>query len=293
MEENDFFYKMLTIIGSIVGGVSLGVIFVAYFLYPKNDKYNNNDENCESERESESNSENGEEDSQEEEEEEYFNKYFDELTDLDERELTPIELENLRLNVLEEETPEGKVIMTYNSDIESFCYYADSKTIAYRNLDTAARLFTITYNCKSICVNYKEEFEKGKENVISQIERDTKKAQEEEEANKTIEQPTEKSIFAKFKSYNTSNKPNNNGSNNGSNNIQKDKKNNSNNSNKKYYIMTEKANKFRYKGTLEDFIKSPASNNDDTTNSETNINTKIDYATFKANYVNQIEKKNN
>lgn len=290
MEENDFFYKMITLIGSIVGGVSLGVVLVAYFLYPKNDKYNNNDESCNSE----SNSENGEEDS-EEEEEEYFNKYFDELTDLDERELTPIELENLRLNVLEEETPEGKVIMTYNSDIESFCYYADSKTIAYRTLDTAARLFTITYNCKNICVNYKEEFEKGKEQVVSQKEKDNiTKAEEESEAeNKTIQQPTEKPIFAKFKSYNTTTKPNNVSTNTQKN--TKNNSNNSNNSNKKYYIMTEKANKFRYKGTLEDFLKSPSSSshNTDMNNTETNITPKMDYATFKANYVNQIEKKNN
>jgi len=256
----DMFTTFFTVFGAITSGLVLGFTVVSYMVYDKDYK-------CE----------------EDEEEEEYCFKFFDELENLPERELEKEELEELRLKTLEEETPEGKVIMSYNSDTESFWYYADSTTIPYSSLDAVSRLYAVTYNCKSICVNYKEEWEKGKEKVIKEKELDIKRREEEQD------KPKPKSIFAKFKGYN--------------------KKQGADDEKKKYYIITERANKFKYKGRISEFIKtenenrnSPNDNHDNTNanditqnnnpNSNDNIvieKKKIDYSTFKKIY---IEKNN-
>jgi hypothetical protein len=220
----DMFTTFFTVFGALTGGIVLGFTIVSYMVYDKDYKYEEDDDDKEGE-------------------EEYCFKFFDELENLPERELEREELEELRLKTLEEETPEGKVIMSYNSDTESFWYYSDSTTIPYSSLDAVARLYAITYNCKSICVNYKEEWEKGKERANKEKEMDLKK-REEEEYN-----PKPKSIFANFKGYNKKH---------GADDDEK----------KKYYILTEKANKFKYKGKISEFIKKELAN--DNSNIEKN-----------------------
>jgi hypothetical protein len=221
----DMLTTFFTVFGALTSGIVLGFTLVSYMAYDKNDKY--------------------EEDEKDAEQDEYCFKFFDELENLPERELEKEELEELRLKTLEEETPEGKVIMSYNSDTESFWYYADSTTIPYSSLDAVARLYAITYNCKSICVNYKEEWEKGKERAIKEKELDIKRREEEED------KPKPKSVFANFKGYN--------------------KKHGSDDDNKKYYIMTERANTFKYKGKMTEFAKKEnASTNDNSTNAIVN-----------------------
>jgi len=261
----DMLTTFFTVFGALTSGIVLGFTLVSYMAYDKNDKY--------------------EEDEEDADQDEYCFKFFDELENLPERHLEKEELEELRLKTLEEETPEGKVIMSYNSDTESFWYYADSTTIPYSSLDAVARLYAITYNCKSICVNYKEEWEKGKERAIKEKELDIKRREEEED------KPKPKSIFANFKGYN--------------------KKHGSDDDNKKYYIMTERANTFKYKGKMTEFAKKANDSTNDTTtinaivndteatNATTIINAspianastntidkkKIDYSTFKKIYI--------
>lgn len=253
------FTTFFTVFGAITSGIVLGFTLVSYMVYDKDYKY--------------------EEDEDEDDEsggEDYCFKFFDELENLPEREIEKEELEELRLKTLEEETPEGKIIMSYNSDTESFWYYAESTTIPYSSLDAVARLYAVTYNCKSICVNYKEEWERGKEKAIKEKELDLKKRDEEQD------NPKQKSIFANFKGYN--------------------KKHGADDEKKKYYIITEKANKFKYKGKLNEFINvnstnaiEPISNDTKTNDSITQIENnppndkKIDYSTFKKIY---IEKNN-
>jgi hypothetical protein len=265
------FTTFFTVLGAITSGLVLGFTVVSYMVYDKEYKCEEDDE---------------------EEEEEYCFKFFDELENLPERELEKEELEELRLKTLEEETPEGNIIMSYNSDTESFWYYADSTSIPYSSLDAVARLYAVTYNCKSICVNYKEEWEKGKEKVIKEKELDIKRREEEQD------KPKPKSIFAKFKGYN--------------------KKQGADDEKKKYYIITERANKFKYKGKISEFIKKvdeftetdngtsidtttidSAITIDKTTIDKTTIDSttnnniviekkKIDYSTFKKIYIEKI-----
>ena len=186
--------------------------------------------------------------------EKYARLYYDELNDLEDRVLDKDELEKLGTIVVKEKTPNGNVIMTYNNKSESFCYYCDDKNIRYMILDTVARKFTIDNKCKSICVNYKSEFEKAKAALVA----DTKTSTDDDATVK--EAPVvKKSIYARFKNYNAPPQKKK---------AVEDKK------PEKIYILTEKANRFTYKGKLSNY-KDP---NEVVT---TVFNKTVDFATFK------------
>ena len=120
----------------------------------------------------------------------YETAFVDELEALDNIVLTKEEMKNLMLLKHDAETPFGKVIMTYDVDAVSFCYYTDSSVVPYKTLDSVARQFAVAHNCKSICVNYKEEWKKAKAAA---------KLQEEEELAKNIADKVKKKIEKKFK----------------------------------------------------------------------------------------------
>lgn len=159
-----------------------------------------------------------------------FNQgYVGELEDLEARELSKEELVGLSERVVEDDTPFGKVIMTYSSDSESYWYYAENKNVPYMTLDAVARQFAVKYDCKTVCVNYKEEWEKSKAAALAQKTEDEKKPVE-----KVVEKG-ERDVFAKFQSYNTNNKRTDS--------IKR----------RRYRIMTDKSNQFSHKGTLTDY----------------------------------------
>ena len=123
-------------------------------------------------------------------------------------------LDNFKKNIIIEKTPLGNVLMFYNNVKESFEYYSDN-IIPYRYLETVARKYVITYKCKSLFVNMKEELddyekkEKEKEDneKKKREEEDNEKKKREEEDNLKEIRPLEKkdekkSVFAKFKNYN-------------------------------------------------------------------------------------------
>ena len=177
----------------------------------------------------------------------YEQKYFNDFYELEESKLSETELKELFNKNIEDETPMGNVIMTYNHETESFWYYCDSKTLTYKTLDALAQLFAIKHDCKQICVNYKDEWEKGKENIIKQKltnEKSEKNSSDEESHEESDEENEEqkKSVFAKFKSYNIV-----------SNRAKTDNK--ENKTSNKYYICTEKSNRFTHKGRLDEFIE--------------------------------------
>ena len=160
----------------------------------------------------------------------FVSQYFDELDELEENELTPSDKLYITEKVLREDTPEGEVIMTYNFKNETFEYYTDSASrITYDILDTLARLFAISYDCKVLCVNYRKELEKGETKMKRDIELDKLS-----ELNST-QSTAKNNVFAAYKHYNR--KSGGSGSGSG----------------KKYCVITENSNKFRYKGKLEEF----------------------------------------
>lgn len=169
---------------------------------------------------------------------EYEGRYFDELgaakKEKGDAMLSVDELADLKGKSIEEETPVGVVKMEYNIDTGSFHYYTDARNIGYKILDTVARNFCLVYDCPQICAHYKDEFEKAKANVLA--ERDAAAAAEAEESSDDDddardESKTEQSsVFATFKTYNArAAKP----------------------EAKRPRIITENANQFSFKGTLE------------------------------------------
>ncbi len=71
---------------------------------------------------------------------------------------------NVKLEQVEEMTPDGKVIMKYNKEDNLFLYWSD-KPIMYRFLEAVARKYVILYDCKDIYVNmYKELIKSLQEN---------------------------------------------------------------------------------------------------------------------------------
>lgn len=227
----------------------------------------------------------GEDDDDEdnEEKEEYDHLYYDELDKLEDRVLEKEDLEKLAKVVVREKTPNGEVIMTYNSKTEAFEYYCDDKNVKYMVLDTVARKFTIDNNCKSICVNYKAEFEKAKVAIMADqvttttttTTNNTEKV-ESSSATTTTAEPVatvKRSIYAKFKNYNTFQ----------GNNRKKEEMAKSNlPKTEKIYILTEKANRFTYKGRVSNY-KDP--NEVEVTN--TVYKKTIDFATFKQTLLNK------
>jgi hypothetical protein len=186
----------------------------------------------------------------------YESQYFDKLEEIPDKVLSTEELDIIGSHHLIEETPKGLVVISYNVDTETFEYYTDKLSdISYEILDTVARLFTITFDCKQICVNYRKEIQEGENRMLSDIEYDN--MMKERDADTNPGKDKERSVFAKFKSYNNKN---------------------GNNVVKKYYIIPEKANKFKYKGKLLDYeklIKKP-------TEDESKKNIKqVSYSDFK------------
>jgi hypothetical protein len=265
------FHKFLeisdTVMFTFFMGSGLAFTFLAYLLYggagaegtesSEEDWVTDSEEGEEGE-----DSEEGEE-GEEGEEVKYESQYFKQLEDLPEKELSPEELAVISQHVLMEETPKGLVYMSYNAETQTFNYYTDKFVdVPYDILDTVARLFAVTFLCKQVCVNYREEVEKGEQNMLSEIEFDTLK-KELEERNLVNNSNKERSVFASFKKYN---------------------KKNGNNVEKKYYIVTEKANRFKYKGKISDYERElkKLADTDADADAETKPNcVNISYSEFK------------
>ena len=158
---------------------------------------------------------------------------------------------------LDNETPDGKIIMNYDNSLQGFTYYTDKKNIPYNYLETVARLYVIKHDCKYIYINSELELEKSKKINDEKIENEKVIKRENdncEEVNKIAEK---KNVFAKLKSYKNEKMSNN-------------KKDN--------IIIPEKMNKYIYKGKLLDYelIINMKNNVDDDFE-------RLDYSTFKKN----------
>lgn len=175
----------------------------------------------------------------ESEEKGYADTYQDAFDALERRELSAEEISGLAQKIVRETTPGGDVIMSYNKSSEAFVYYTDNLTdISYEILETVAQKFAIEYNCKALCVERKTvqiqkqiddnlkrrlaqaeqaqaeaaQLEAQAERAQSQAERaqaERAQAQAERaqaEQAQAEEKPKERSLFATFKTYNTTTK---------------------------------------------------------------------------------------
>jgi hypothetical protein len=65
--------------------------------------------------------------------------------------------ENVAACRVEDETPQGRVAMTYAADEQAFLYWSDRSAVPYRYLDTVARKWVIVFDLRDVYVNiYRE-----------------------------------------------------------------------------------------------------------------------------------------
>jgi len=153
----------------------------------------------------------------------YETKFYDKFDLLEMKELEKEYVNGLKNSVLYEYTPKGRVIMYYDAENESFIYYCDTKDISYLYLEAVARKYALMYDCKQIVVDIKKELKYAKDvknGTVAVVN-----------APKLIDNKSD--VFASFKNYNK-------------------KSGGPNNGNKKY-ILRQKANRYSYKGKVNEF----------------------------------------
>ena len=191
----------------------------------------------------------------------YHARYFDELKAAQEacedNDIAEDVLENLKDLCIEEETPVGLVRMKYNTDKESFEYYTDTRNIQYRTLDAVARSFCLAHGCPQLCVNYKEEFNQAKNDALKEREEEEgEQADSDTEQQESAPASESTSVFAKFKTYNArSNQP----------------------VKARTRIVTARANRFSFLGTIADFDKTAELESE----KKTAVDPNMSYADFK------------
>lgn len=90
----------------------------------------------------------------------YENKYVDKYNNLIPSNDPDKDKEELKKRFIIEMTPIGNVIMQYDVNKEAFVYYSDSM-IPFRYLETVARKYVCTYNCKELYIERREVVQKN------------------------------------------------------------------------------------------------------------------------------------
>jgi len=81
----------------------------------------------------------------------YFYKFLDEYEVLDKHELSSVYLNSLGNKYIKEITPCGIVILTYNNEYNSFDYYCKkSNSVGFNYLEVVSRIYVVNFDCKSI-----------------------------------------------------------------------------------------------------------------------------------------------
>jgi hypothetical protein len=211
----------------------------------------------------------------------YEMKWFEEFDDMgeeeeeEEEELTEEFVNNLSLNTITETTPRGDVLMYYSSKLGTFVYHSKTKEIPYNYLETVARKYVIEYNCKKLYIDIRKEYEKGL-NKYKEIKAKEDKNAADGGVDETKENK-KKQIFANFKTYNRKGEVHSK---------QKDK----------IYILKEHANRYSYRGRIEEYSeakvescldKKVLENMGDKRSDEEKRANNIDFASFKKMNMNR------
>jgi hypothetical protein len=142
----------------------------------------------------------------------------------------PAEEFNWTESFAEDKLPNDKWIsMRYEPDTESFWWYCNSSTIPYKYLETVARKYVCKFNRLDVFIDIREELKKG-------IEENKKRNQTKENEGDTPS-ANEKKIYAKFRKYNKKaarTDPSLGG---------------------KRLIIKARANRYSYKGKMDDYNK--------------------------------------
>ena len=260
VNENLSWDNIITYYIYLFGYVGISSSFIYLILMVSNivDEYFERIETDEDEGEDE-----GEGEAVETKEEEipYEMKWFVEFDDKDdesvEEELTEEFVNDLCLNTVTETTPRGDVLMYYSSKLGSFVYHSRTKEIPYKYLETVARKYVIEYNCKKLYVDIRKEYEKGLNKYNETKEKEEQAARDAKDGKvDDTKENKKKQVFANFKTYNRKGEVHNK---------QKDK----------IYILKEQANRYSYRGKIEEYSEAKVESCLDKNGKD------IDFASFK------------
>lgn len=264
MNNYESFYNLFEDFGKTVTFLTLGTVaayaFVCFYVYmpmkKQGDEFNEEDKKKEKSLI-----------------ETYCSKFKKEYKILELKEISDEFKKDLNNKSVVEETPQGKVIMTYNYKNNEFLFFADTKEITYNILEVVSKKFVITNDCKIIykempasfsnsdsdnsseyCSDSEDSLNSDCTNNVSNFSNDSDKNEEEksdqeqevansEENDENVkktesEKETESennNVFASFKPYNAVI--------------------NENNMEELGYIIKKDINKYKYGGRLDDYNK--------------------------------------
>ena len=159
----------------------------------------------------------------------YFFEYLDEYNDLESIELDKNFFNSLKSKYIKQNTPKGEIIMNYNNNNNSFDYYCKkSNSIPFLYLDVVSRIFVVKYNCKKLYIDNYDNIDSI--NDFNNCTSDNNKISENDETKHS--QNNSQNIFYKSNKFFS-------------------------NKSKIEYV----SNKYKYKGTIEDFYKYCKNNN--------------------------------
>jgi hypothetical protein len=144
-------------------------------------------------------------------------------------------------NILLENTPLGNVILHYEPNKDSFCYYSD-RILPYKYIDTVCRKYVLKFNCVPLYFDITN----TTDNLVIKPDTTTSATTTNKDTsmNTNISDKTDNNIFVKLKSYNKSNKPYGNSSASSS---------TVNNVNKDIPEVNRYINRYTYEGKLMNF----------------------------------------
>jgi hypothetical protein len=211
-------FNVLIICFIFVSSLLSSVTFVSHFVYSSMinqfvDKYNQNKELYDYDP--------------------YLFEYLDEFNALKSSVLGVDFLNSLKYKYVKHVTPKGEIIMTYNHDYSNFDYYCKkSNIIDFTYLDVVSRIYVVKNDCKNIYIDKCENYDYGLDGeIIDDDANDYADANTNADANTDADKEKEKekekegSIF-----YNKLSK-------------------NANSKDAVEYV----SNKYKYKGTIDDF----------------------------------------
>ena len=192
----------------------------------------------------------------------YFNEYDEWINATDTEKTTDDHktecLENMYYSTVRETINEfyGDVIMCYDHKTLSFAYYARTGNIPYKYLETISRKYMIETNApKEIHVDIRNEYKKAVTTATAATATDTATTADTDTATTATEPET--NVFVKLKSYNTvsnlkihtNTNTNDTTSNNKDSFVKPETKTKTN------IILRENANRYSYRGKIDDFAE--------------------------------------
>ena len=179
----------------------------------------------------------------------------------------------------------GDIIMYYDASIMSFVYYARTANIPYKYLETVSRKYMIETNApRDIYIDIRKEYAKAKDLLTNKkvSVSDQSKRDQTNNNNTTIDphddhKVKETDVFAKFKTYNTGSNLLNQKTTTATNTKTPSDTDKPNTSSTK--IMRENANRYSYRGKIEDYDMTPTQNTAAPTTAQAPVNET--YAEYK------------